>query len=142
MKYVEIEIGDHTLYLMYNGAAMFALNELHTKITTDENGQSREEIKNILEAIAPSTKAGFYALCEAAAIMAEQGELYRRYMGYDKGKIIKKEELLCTMSPLDTMKLKTAVMKAVANGIKMESPQDENEERDLVLEELNKKKIK
>lgn len=141
MKYIETEVNGKPLFLMYNGAAMFDLQERYTHEVEGECGEIHEEPQNITEVIEQGGKKGFEALCDVAAVLAEQGELYRRFMGYDRAEIMTAKEIAVLATPEDILNLRLAVIKAVILGLKREVD-DPNEERDLVLEELNKKKIK
>lgn len=76
MKAVKITLAGRTQYLAYTGEAMFQLQE--------KFGTAAE----LLGAIGKNTRDGLSVACEAAAILAEQGELARRHLGYDKGPII------------------------------------------------------
>ena len=79
MKAVKITLAGRTQYLAYTGEAMFQLQE--------KFGTAAE----LLGAIGKNTRDGLSVACEAAAILAEQGELARRHLGYDKGPITERD---------------------------------------------------
>ena len=88
MKAVKITLAGRTQYLAYTGEAMFQLQE--------KFGTAAE----LLGAIGKNTRDGLSVACEAAAILAEQGELARRHLGYDKGPIIEAATIRATITPL------------------------------------------
>lgn len=112
--------------LLFNGTAMFAVKDVFGE-------------DNVITAIKDNTPDAFASACKAAAILAEQGELLRRWEGYEPQEILTEKELLLTITPLGIVPLKNAVIEAVAAGYRRDIA-DENEEIDLGLEELNKKK--
>lgn len=112
-------------YLIYNAAAMFAINA--------EEG--------MFEKIGDTGAEGFDAACHIAAIMAQQGELVRRYEGYDKGRIPDADLFRLTATPKEALEIKKAIIMAVQRGIGQEVESDKDV--DLGLERLaakNKKK--
>lgn len=127
MKAVKIQIAEKELYLMYTGEAMFQLRE---KFGSTEK---------LFEATTQDTKEGFAALCEAVAILAEQGELVRRHLGYTPQKTLTVVDLRRIVMPTDIIALKTALPRVVALGYGREI-EPENDEVDLGLAELNQKK--
>ena len=126
MKSVKIKLGGREIHLLFNGAAMFELK-------TAFKG------KTAIEAIKSKDPNHFENLCKVAAVMGEQGELYRRFMGYDKQPITTLDELKIIISPFDTIDVMNAVLQAITLGYTRET-EDEDEEVDLGLAELNKKK--
>ena len=114
MKAVKITLAGRTQYLAYTGEAMFQLQE--------KFGTAAE----LLGAIGKNTRDGLSVACEAAAILAEQGELARRHLGYDKGPIIEAATI-------------RAIPAAMELGYGREVV-EENDEIDLGLAELNAQK--
>lgn len=112
--------------LLFNGTAMFS--------TRDICGE-----KGVVEVTVDDTVAAFEVLCKVAVIMAEQGELLRRWEGHDPQEILTENELRLTITPRGILALKKAVAEAVTEGYRREI-KDENGEIDLGLAELNKKK--
>lgn len=84
---------------------------------------------------------GFSNLCWLYALLAQQGELRRRHLGYEAQPLLTPEELKILADPQDVPELKTAVLQALALGFGRSVP-DGNGERDLVLEQIeaNEKK--
>lgn len=97
MKAVKITLAGRTQYLAYTGEAMFQLQE--------KFGTAAE----LLGAIGKNTRDGLSVACEAAAILAEQGELARRHLGYDKGPIIEAATIRATITPSEIAALKLAI---------------------------------
>lgn len=119
---IKIEIGGQEYYLLYNGAAMFAI---------DDGG-------NISDRLWDTSAAGFDWICQAVAVLAEQGELARRYMGYDKGPLLTADAVKALTMPIDIIQLRQAVFRAVMAGYGREI-KDDDQEIDLGLVELQKK---
>ena len=123
MKAVKITLAGRTQYLAYTGEAMFQLQE--------KFGTAAE----LLGAIGKNTRDGLSVACEAAAILAEQGELARRHLGYDKGPIIEAATIRATITPSEIAALKLAIPAAMELGYGREVV-EENDEIDLGLAEL------
>ena len=124
MKAVKINLAGAERYLAFTGEAMFAIK--------DEFGGASE----LLSAMNADSREGYAATCKAAAILAEQGELARRHMGYTPADIVDADEI--ASSPSEYMTVKAAIPVAIALGYGREI-KDEDEEVDLVLVELQKK---
>ena len=72
------------------------------------------------------------------AKLAEQGELLRRYQGYDKGPIPTEELFRLSLSPLEVPLAKDAIARAVQAGFRREEG-PAKKEVDKGLLELEKK---
>ena len=127
MRAVRIELAGRERYLCFTVEAMFRIEE--------EFGGT----KNLTEFIADNSREGLSALCTAAAILAEQGELARRHMGYDSAPIPSAEEIGATTAPSGITALKMAVTSAVTLGFGREIEPD-SDEVDIGLAELNEQK--
>ena len=127
MKAVKLTLAGKMHYLTYNGEAMFAVQ--------DEFGGAEE----LLKALEPNDRESFSALCRAAAILAEQGELARRDLGYEPQTIVNADELQRMAMPADILAMKQAIPQAMTLGFGREV-ESENDEVDLVLAELDQKK--
>lgn len=127
MKAVKLTISGKILYLAFNGEALFTIR--------DSYGGAKE----LLEVIRPDTKESFQALCAATALLAEQGELARRDMGYDSQEIVSAAALERMVMPSEILELKEAIPRAISLGFGREI-EPENNEVDLGLAELNQKK--
>ena len=74
------------------------------------------------------------------AVMAAQGELCRRSMGYDPEELITAEQLMPRVMPGDIPAMRRAVYTAIMLGYGREV--ESEEDVDLVLQELQLKKKK
>ena len=115
MKAAKIELAGRERYLCFTVEAMFQIEERF------------------------GGAQGFEAACGAAAILAEQGELCRRSMGYEPEPLCSAEDIAATMAPTDLARLKLAVVSAITLGYGREI-NPENDEVDLGLSELNEQK--
>ena len=130
MKTVEYKLGAKTLHLFFNGEAMFRCNDLDKDREPDSPDYIARMLQNDLE--------GKRTLCKVAGILAEQGELCRRYLQYSPERIPTEEEINILLTPMACIGLRTAVMKAIDDGFGAPG-QDEDGDIDLGLAELEKK---
>ena len=107
-------------HLLFNGYAMFAAQDMF------ENRQLGEIVQD-------NTAEGFVNLCRVFCLLAEQGELARRYEGYDKGETPDEERLRAAVMPYDVITMRQSVLEALMRGYKRDVPE---EETDLGLAEL------
>lgn len=128
MTTVEYELGGQTWHLLLNGAAYF---DILDKYGTEADG--------ILEHIRPGDKAGFEATCWILAKLAEQGELWRRYQGYDNGPFLTAQRARAEMLLPYVASAKLAITEAVARGFARETKDPEPEYVDKTLQRLKKK---
>ena len=128
MKAVKIDLAGESYYLIFNGAAMFAIEE--------EFGGASKMLDGLGD-----TSDGYDKLCRAVAILAEQGELTRRYMGYEAGEVLTADTVKTMATPLDVVELKQATVKAVMLGYGRDIT-DDKAEVDLGLVELQQKKTR
>lgn len=127
MKAVKITLAGVTLSLAFNGEAMFQIR--------DDFGS----VSALLEMVGQDTREGFAATCRAVALLAEQGELARRFYGYEPERIVTAEEIERLTMPSDMVEMRRAIPQAISLGFGREV-QPENNEIDLGLAELNQKK--
>lgn len=127
MKAVKITLAGREHYLAFTGEAMFQIEEKFGGAT------------KLLKTMKGNTREAFSAACEAAAILAEQGELARRHMGYDKAPIIDAETIQATTAPSGIADLKLTIPAAIELGYGREV-KEESDEVDLGLAELNAQK--
>ncbi len=73
MQTVEFSYGPKTIHLYHNSAAMFAIQDLESPKDGDPS---------VYDRILANTSAGVSLLCQVAHILAQQGELCRRYLQY------------------------------------------------------------
>ncbi len=127
MKEINVRICGAEYPLYYNGYAMYAVKE----IIGDEK---------IYEVLAQDTPEAFDKTCEIAAVLSTQGELYRRYLGMDKGRILSAQVLRLILRPADMVTLRKAIMDAFVAGMQVERPEDAD--IDIGLQELDALKSK
>lgn len=127
MKAVKITLAGRERYLAFTGEAMFQIQEKFGGAP------------GLLDTMKGNTREAFAAACEAAAILAEQGELARRHLGYDKAPIIDADTIAATTAPSGIAALKLAIPAAIELGYGREVV-EENDEIDLGLAELNEQK--
>lgn len=113
-------------YLVFNGLAMFEVNDRYGGAT------------KLLDAVDAPGREGFEALCGGLAILAEQGELARRALGYDKGPMLAEEAIRTLATPAEIAPLRTALVTAILSGFGREVESDQDV--DLGLLELEQKK--
>lgn len=127
MKAVKIDLAGRTQYLAFTGEAMFQIR--------DKFGGTSQ----LLESMKADTREGFSIACEAAALLAEQGELVRRNFGYDPEPMLEATAIKETADPNDIVALKLAIPAAISLGYGREV-EPENDEVDLGLAELETQK--
>lgn len=127
MRAVKLTLAGRERYLACTVEGMFQLEELFGGL------------KETLEAGAGNDRESFLASCRAAAVLAEQGELARRHMGYDPTPLAGPGDIAATTAPSDIPALKLAVSAAITLGLGREI-EPENDEVDLGLAELNEQK--
>ncbi|MCH5352950.1 MAG: hypothetical protein J1E06_05755 [Acutalibacter sp.] len=127
MKAVKINLAGADRYLAFTGEAMFRIQESFGKV------------KDLAEAMDLGTREGLSAMARAAAILAEQGELARRHMGYSETPIVSEEDIFSTIIPADILDIKAAIFTAINLGYGRDV-EDENDEIDLGLVELEAQK--
>lgn len=130
MRTTEFNLGPKTLHLYFNGEAMFRLNDLDKALPEGAPDWVGRLLENTLE--------GKRTLCKAAAILAEQGELCRRYLQYDAQRIPTEDDLQLLLTPMDILALRTAVIAAIEDGYAGKT--QEQGDVDIGLMELEKKK--
>lgn len=127
MKAVRLTLAGRECHLALTVEAMFQLEDLF--------GGTGE----LLDAMGGTGRESFQAACKAAAVLAEQGELARRHLGYDPAPMPALEDVLATMTPDQLPAVKLAVSSAVSLGFGREI-EPENDEVDVGLAELNGQK--
>lgn len=128
MKAVVFPLNGCAYYLLFNARAMFAIDEQFG----GTNG--------LLDKMQSSHLDGFAVLCQAGTLLAEQGELVRRSLGYDPGTMPDEAQWALLASPLDLAELRNAIFKAIALGYGRDV--EGQDEVDLGLVELAQKKTK
>lgn len=127
MKAVRLTLAGRERHLAYTVEAMFQLEELFG------------EVPALIDAVSANDREGFQAACRATAVLAEQGELARRHMGYEPFPLLSPEDVAATTTPSDLPGLRSAIVSAISLGFGREiDPEDD--EVDLGLAELNEQK--
>lgn len=129
MKPVQITLGGAECWLLYNIDAYLTLNAKYENVVEKINeGASAESVER---------------LADCVAVMAEQGELLRRSLGYDKQRIVSADIVRATITPRRFIELRDAVMRAMVQGLAYDKDDDEDSgDIDLTLLELEKKTVK
>lgn len=128
MKTVEYKLGDQCWYLCLNGSALISLYE---RFGTE---------KPLLQHVQGVDRKAFEAICAYLSILGTQGELVRRYEGYDHGKFPAEYKFRTILAPLDLARARAAITEAVKLGFELEHPpEEETGEIDLGLEAIRKK---
>ncbi len=127
MKAVKFTLAGRERYLSLTVEAMACLEERFGTIDA------------LIDTLSDLGRAGASAACEAAAILAEHGELARRALGYDPAPIADKEAIQATLSPKEAVDLRLAIPAVISLGFGREVSPEDNEV-DLGLAELNAQK--
>lgn len=127
MKAVKFNLAGRERYLAYTVEAMFQLEELFGPVA------------ELVETLQAGGRDGFAATCRAAAILAEQGELARRGLGYDPAPIADADAIAAALQPENLAALKLAISAAITLGFGREV-KPEDDEVDLFMAELNAQK--
>lgn len=122
MRCIEFKAAGETWYLCMNGAALMD--------TYEHFGED----KPVLEHIAGTGKKAYEATCWLLAKLAEQGELVRRYQGFDAGKFPSEMRFKTLLSPREIPLAKVAIRQTVELGFRMQQVQETGV--DLGLQEL------
>jgi len=127
MKATIVKIGGTEYYLAFTGTVMFEIREKY--------GGAEE----LLEQFKGDSRESFNIICETIALLAEQGEMTRRHLGYDHNKIITAEVIQNLVQPSDIPVFINSIIRAIELGFGREiNPEDEGD-IDLVLAEIEKK---
>lgn len=126
MRTYPYTLNGKTWHLCLNGAALFDIYEKY-----GDKGF-------VTDYISGSGKEAFQATYWMLSKLAEQGELVRRYQGFDHGSFPTEQMFRATLSPLDVADAKLAIKEAVRLGFLREEA-EEDQAVDLGLLELEKK---
>lgn len=133
MRSTPFEFGGRTHYLSFTAEALFTV--------FDKFGMT-DDILGTTHVMEP-TAEGWKNCCWLAALMAAQGELQRRHLGYDPQPMITMEELRTGFMAADSIELRKVVRAALEQGFEREySSGNEPGEVDLVLLEREAEKKK
>ncbi len=126
MREVPFSFRGRTYHLLLNGAALFAL---YDRFGTEGD---------LLDPLQGRGRESFEALCDFLQILAEEGELYRRWRGLDIQEIPSAEMFRLELRPMDAVEARRAVIQAVQEGFRREEAPPSTEV-DVGLLELQKK---
>ena len=133
MKHIDFEFNGNTYALSFTAEALFTVY--------DKFGYT-SDILTTTKALEPCLE-GWKNCCWLAALMASQGELQRRHLGYDPQKMVTMEEMRTGFMAADSIRLQQAVRDALEQGFHRDVPDSDTEkEVNLVLlerEEAEKK---
>lgn len=108
MRTVPVSLGGVTYHLLLNGAALFDLYDRF-----GDTGSLADHLQG-------GGREAFENTCFFLEKLAEQGELWRRYLGYGHSPLPTAETFLVTLSPLEAAAAKKAVMEALLVGFARE----------------------
>lgn len=126
MKTVEYEFNGQMYHLCMNGAAMF---DCFDKFGSEGS---------IADYISGKTKETFDNTCWILAKLSEQGELVRRFEGYDKGEMLSFEQCHLMLRPADVAEAKNRIIKTLIIGFAR--TEEDDSEIDVGLAKLEQKK--
>ena len=123
IKTARVELGDQAYHLFYSIRAMIDVEEACGA--------------DFLDKIASGGSSGAETTVKAFTILATEGELARRRMGYDPGVMPDEDRLMLDSTPGDWLRMRTAIQSAVLVGLDQEFPS--TDDVDLILLEYQKK---
>lgn len=128
MRTVKFEHEGRTYHLCMNAAALF---DIYDHFGSD---------KTVLENIVGTSKEALENTCRMLSILAEHGELLRRWQGMEPQELPTAEMFLALITPSDFPRAQAAIIQAVEIGFGREVPDSDTPEyTDLGLLELQKK---
>lgn len=132
---VHCRAGGTDLTLFFNGAAMFAANEIaaHAASTREASADGSElPGYDPIDLVFDLRRETLGDWCRLVALLAEQGELARRAAGYDPRPILTAEQLEQMAAPCDLEALQTAAANAIALGYTRDFKPQEDVDLDLI----------
>lgn len=128
MKLTTIELEHREYYLLLNGEALFSCY--------DHFGQDCD----LSDIIASFDKDGFQDMVWMLTEFATQGELYRRYQGFDPQPLLKESDARLLITPKDIIPLKVALEATLRSGFTREHTGEDDQ--DVYLSEIARKKAR
>lgn len=120
--------GGREYWLVYTADAYFEIREQH-------GAEPFEKLR-------ADDRSAYDCAISCLLILAREGELCRRYMGYDPCPMLDEETIRRTVLPDGVVNIKNAVMNAMLAGLRIENAQkDDDGPIDLGLLEFEKKTI-
>lgn len=129
-KTIEFEWNGQTYNLLMNAAALFACYDKFGDQTC------------LLDHITGTSQKSLYATAWMMMTLSHQGELLRRYQGYEPSAMLDVNQIMREMGPKDLLRARRALRRAYNAGFDREIPSDEDvdeDDIDLGLLELQKK---
>lgn len=126
-KMIKTTFGKRELYLNYSIDVMFNVIEKYGSVS------------NALNIVEEDTRQGFAVTRHLGVMMARDGELVRRSLGYEPQPFFTEEDVCERITPYEYSEFRAAVVKAIAAGYGRET-KDEAEEVDAGLQKLQQKK--
>lgn len=122
------KLGGSEYWLVYTADAYFDINDAYG---TD-----------FLEKLRAGTRQAYETAVGCLVILAREGELCRRYMGYDAAPMLTEETVRRCALPDAVVPIKIAVNRAVNAGLRIENAKDTSDEPvDVGLLEYEKKTV-
>lgn len=123
MRHIDLDFNGRTYALSFTAEALFQC--------FDRFGPDADllEASHCLE----PTAEGWRNCCWLAALMASQGELQRRALGYDPQPMVTMEELRTGFMAAENTDLRLAVRLALEQGFRRDIPAEEGTEREINL---------
>lgn len=119
-------LGDREFWLVYTADAYFDIQSAYGS--------------DLIEKLRPGTRDAYEVALGCLLILAREGELCRRYMGYDHEPMMTEEDIRRCILPDSIVRLKTLVNDAILAGLHIENSEGpDNEPVDIGLLEYEKK---
>lgn len=125
MKWIDFSLREQTYHLALTAQALFTIYDRYG-YTADIVGDLHLQDADL---------QGFNNTLWLFALLAQQGELQRRHLGYPPEPLCSVDALRILTEPLDYPAMLTAITEAIRAGFIRAVP--ESEEEDLVLAELD-----
>ena len=119
-----VVLAGRTFSLLYTADAYFEINEAAGE--------------DFMEKLLSPSRGSYETALSCFVILAREGELTRRYRGFEAEDIADEEELRRTLTPADIPVLKNAVIDAICAGLRV-SAGEKRGPRDIGLENYEKK---
>lgn len=126
MKLTTFNLDHREYHLLLNGEALFDCYDHFGKDCS------------LADVVAASDKNGYQDMVWMLVEFATQGELYRRYQGFDPQPFLREQEARLLLKPTDIFALKAALEETLRYGFAREHYDQDGE--DVYLEEIERKK--
>ena len=119
--------GGKEYWLVYTADAYFEIKELYGT--------------EPFERLRADDRSGYDCAVGCLLILAREGELCRRYMGYEPLPMLDEETIRRTVLPDGVVNVKNAVAEAIFAGMRIANAKQDNQPVDIGLLEFEKKTI-